>query len=244
MKLPIIDVPKYSMVLPISKLKIEYRPYLVKEEVIMLTANTSDDKNDSKNAVVQVLTNCTFNTIDIRKLSMPDISWLLIKLREVSKGEIIDVGITCGNVVNGKTCSAQIESVGNTKDITIEDVPESHGKEIKISDRISITLKYVGIESMDAVLGNGLDDPDTMFDVMIDAVDFIYDNVNDTIYSHEDFNREDIVEFLEQLTTSQIEEIGKFMDTIPKIKLDIDFTCPKCGNKETLVMDSLNDFLV
>lgn len=243
MKLPTIDVPTYDTTLPVSTLKIKYRPYLVKEEVIMLTANTSEDKNDNINAVTQVLNNCTFNKVDINKLSITDISWLLIKLREVSKGEIIDIGITCANVVDDEPCGKYIQTHANLKEIKVDDIKDTKEVKIQLSERLSIGLKYVGIKSMNAIFSSDLSDTDNMFDVMIDAIDYIYDSVDDKMYTHDEFVREDIIEFLEQLTTTQIEKIGEFLESVPKVKLDINFECPKCANKETITMDTLTDFL-
>ena len=236
MPLPKINSPTYELVIPSSKKKIKFRPFLVKEEKILVIAMESQDIKDIARAVKQVLNNCILTRgIKIDKLSTFDIEYLFLNVRGKSVGETVDIKVTCPD--DGET---QVPVTVALDDIKVVNDP-NHSKDIKLDDTLTLRMKY---PSLDQFIKENFSLKDVGFD---QSFDMIADCV-DTIYSEEetwttaDYNQKEMKDFLEQLGSKKFKEIEKFFTTMPKLTHTIKVTNPKTKNECEIPLEGLAAF--
>jgi len=238
--LPLINVPKHRTVLPCSGKEIEYRPFLVKEEKILILAAESGEENAVEDAVLQVVENCTFNKVDIEKLPRVDLEWILLQLRKRSKGGEIHLFFKCGKLdENEKECNHTNEFFYNVDDIKYVG-PDSKGATIKLIDDIGVKMKIPTVEDSKKIRLE--DSLEGIFDTLIASIEMIYKG--DVVWQVKDISREEVEEFLESLPTDQLKKIQTFIDNLPRLVLEVDFTCSKCGYKEKIELSGLDSFFV
>lgn len=238
MALPIPSIPQYNTILPISKKVVKYRPFLVKEEKIILLALTSDDPDELISAMKQVIS-LTADGLNPDDLSITDLNYLLIKIRTASKGSEIELALKCKNKVDGESECGYVNeiSVDLSKAKINQEMPEA---KIEINGSIGIQMKPVTL----ALLSNYIEsdtETDAMMKVIIGSIDFIYDG--DNITSRNEFSEVEAIEFLDNLTHEQMAKIMVYVNNQPKIKIDIDYECGGCGIKKEIEVDNIQDFL-
>ena len=236
MPLPKINSPTYELVIPSSKKKIRYRPFLVKEEKILVIAMESNEIKDIATAVKQVLNNCIITRgIKIEKLSTFDIEYLFLNVRGKSVGESVDIKVTCPD--DGETV---VETTVNLDEIQVIHDPE-HTKDIKLDDTISMRMKYPSLnefiqENFD-VESVGLDQS---FDMISSCVDIIFND--EETWDAKDCTKKEIITFLEQLGSKQFKELEKFFATMPRLYHEIKVVNPKTKVENTIPLEGLAAF--
>ena len=241
MALPKIDVPTYEVELPVSKKKIKYRPFLVKEQRNLLMAMESSDSDSVHNAISDILYNCTLTeNIDIAKLPIVDIEYYFINLRAKSVGEMIESKYRCNNEVDGKECGNTMQHNLNLMDVKVE-VNEDVSPDIQLTDKLSIRMKYpeFGIVK-DSV--NIDDETELTFNMLARSIEYIYDG--EQFYYGNETPIEEMVEFVENLNQQQFEKIEKFFNNLPKLKEKVEMTCSKCGFHHVIDVEGLESFFV
>lgn len=237
MPLPKIDTPIFELILPVSNIKIKFRPFLVKEEKILLMAMESNEEQSTMLAVKQILNNCCLDDIDIENLPVTDIEFLFLNLRARSVGEVIDVQYKCNNEISeGVTCDNIMKYTFNALEIA-PDMSNIMDKKLEITPTLGIVMKYPSLKTMDNDSHNTVD---RMLGVITSCIDYIYDE--DTIYYAKDSTTEELIEFIESLSKDQFEKIQKFFERMPKISKEIEFTCDKCGYHEKIVVEGIQNF--
>ena len=237
MPLPTIATPTYELVLPSTKKKINYRPFLVKEEKLLVLAMESEDTKQITTAIKSVLKAC-IKTRGIKVENLPtfDIEYLFLNIRGKSVGEEVEVNIVAPD--DGKT---NIPVTINLDDIqVIED--KEHNKIIKLNDELAIEMKY---PSLDQFIKNNFDFTgsatlDQSFQLIATCVDKIFSE--DEVWSTDDVSQKEVIEFLEQMNSLQFKEIEKFFSTMPKLSHKIQVTNPKTKVKSTVVLEGLSSF--
>lgn len=231
MALPQLATAKYELRLPSTGETVEYRPFLVKEEKILLTAQGTGETIDVLHAVEQIIDNCTFNKLQVKGLPMFDLEYVFIKLRSKSIGALVEVNITCPD--DGETqTSVEI----NLEDIEcIKEV--GHDNNIKITDNVGIIFDYPRIDS---VKFNSTDGGEEAFNIMKSCVRQIYDA--DNVYEKTDMDDKELSEFLENMTHDQFEKVQEFFNTMPKVKLPVKVKNPKTGVEGEVVLEGMNSF--
>jgi hypothetical protein len=234
MALPKIDVPVFKVKLPITKKTISCRPFLVKEEKILLMAKESDDNSDdSVNAIRQVVNNCILDdNIDVDTLPLIDLEFVLLKIRAKSMGEIVTSNYRHGECKKPTKINIDL----NTVEVVID--PKNKTK-IKINDTIGVIMKYPTINLM-AKMSETEKNPDKIFEIIVKCIDSIFDA--DDVYSPTDYTNEELNEFLLGMTQKQFEAIEEFFSTLPKLQKKIEFECVECGYKEDLTLEGLSSF--
>jgi hypothetical protein len=239
MALPKLDVPSYEIDLPVSKKKIKYRPFLVKEQRNLLMALESQDSNTTQQAVRDILINCTINEdIDIDKLPIIDIEYYFINLRAKSVGEIVESRYRCNNIVDDKECGNIMEKNIDLTQIKVQ-VPEDIKPEIQLTPQISIKMKYPEF----GVVKDSLkfeDITEVTFNMIAESIEYIYDG-EQFYYGHEAQPGE-MLEFVEGMNQEQFFKVEKFFDNLPKIKEEVKITCGKCGFNHTIEVEGLESF--
>jgi len=242
MALPKLDLPGYELTLPSNQKKIKFRPFLVKEEKILLMAMESSKDDEILGAIKQIINNCCLDNIDIDDLPLFDLEYFFLNLRARSVSEIIDAKFKCNNKIEEKECGNILQIQINLLEINMEKDP-NHSNKIELGNNIGIQLKYPKMSLMNSL--KDVDKKDVVkltFDFIIDSIDFIYDKEN--IYYAKETNRDELLAFVESLSSNQFNKLEKFFDTIPKLKKTIEKKCEKCGYQHTIVMEGLQSFFV
>jgi hypothetical protein len=239
MALPKIDTPIYDLELPLSKKKIRFRPFLVKEQKNLLMAMESGDRESIEQNVKQVLNNCTVTEgIDIEKLPVIDIEYYFLQLRARSVGEVVENKYRCDNVVDEKVCGNIMETSLNLLDIQVNGIVE--GKDvIELTNTISIKLKYPEFSVLKK-LSNLTNVSDIAFEMIADSVEYIYDG--EQFYYAKEVESKEIVQFIESLNQQQFSKIEDFFANLPKIEKTIEMKCSRCGFEHKLDVEGLESF--
>jgi len=242
--LPKLDVPTYEVNLISTGKPIRFRPFLVKEQKLFLMASESDDPKETVQVIRQVLKNCIIDEIDVDSLPTFDLEWLFINLRARSVEEIVNLRYKCNNNVKdeeGKDvkCSGYVEFDVNLLDIEPSKNPE-HTNKIQITENLGVVLKYPTFEMVQKY--EGLKENDLMTNVLVDCIDYIYDK--EQMYYAKDSTRDELIEFVDSLQQKDLEKIKLFFDTIPEVKKDVTFDCPKCKYKEEIAIKGIQNFFV
>jgi hypothetical protein len=247
MALPKLTVPMYEVVCP-SGLKVSFRPFLVKEEKLLLIAMQSDDTTDIINTAKQILENCVgkISNIDIDKLSLFDVEFLFLQLRARSIGEQINLRYKCNQQVkdaesgNTSICNHVSQYPINLLDIKPM-FAAGHNKYIQLNETVGVTLKYPTFKSFRSIARKELP-ADEAFLFLVNCIESINDT--DTVVLTKDVPAEEVIEFVNDLNHAQVEKIDDFFDTMPKIELALQFKCPKCQYEEKITVKGLDSFFV
>jgi hypothetical protein len=239
MALPKLDVPTYEIELPLSKTKIKYRPFLVKEQKNLLMAVESSESSTIQQNIKDILYNCTLTEgVDIDKLPIIDIEFYFINLRAKSVGEVVNSRYRCNNEVNDKECGNIMEKDINLLDIKV-DVDPDNSSEIQLSDRITIKMKYpeFGIVK-DSLQYESIND--ITFNMIAESIEYIYDG--DQFYYGKDAQPGEMLEFVEGMNQEQFSKVEKFLNSLPTLKQTIEMTCSKCSFHHSIEVEGLESF--
>ena len=232
MALPKLASAKYELTIPSTGEKIEYRPFLVKEEKALLMAQTSGEQADILRAVKEVINACTFDKVDANNLPTFDLEYIFINLRAKSIGEVVDLVITCPD--DGET---KVSTKVNLMDVKcINEV--GHDTNIRLTDEIGMIMDYPKVESVQSL--NLDDEVESMFSVIKNCIRQVYDSNN--VYEKIDMAEEDLNEFVESMTHEQFEKVQEFFNTMPKVKHSVKVTNPKTKVESEVVLQGMQDF--
>ena len=237
MPLPKIATPTYEMVLPSSNKKIKYRPFLVKEEKILIIAMESEDQKQITNALKTVINNCILTRgIKVDKLSTFDIEYLFLNIRGKSVGENVEVVITCPD--DNET---QVPVIIPLDEIKIQRDPK-HQKDIKLDNDLIMRMRYPSLNefiktNFDFSDGVGVEES---FDLVISCIDQIYNQ--EESWTSSDCTKKEMFDFLEQLSSKQFKDIEQFFDTMPKLSHKIKVTNPKTKVENEVLLEGLSSF--
>ena len=237
MPLPTIATPTHELVLPSTKKKIKYRPFLVKEEKLLVLAMESEDTKQISTAIKQVLKAC-IQTRGIKVENLPtfDIEYLFLNIRGKSVGEEVEL-----NVVAPDDGVTRVPVTINLDEIKIQEDPD-HNKQIRINDDLMMEMRY---PSLDQFIKSNFDlsaraDLDQSFELIATCIDKIYSE--DEVWSTDDVSKKEVIGFLEQMNSSQFKDIEKFFSTMPKLSHNLHVTNPKTGVESTIVLEGLASF--
>jgi hypothetical protein len=239
MVLPKISTPIYELEIPSLKKKIRYRPFLVKEEKILIIALESEDSKQIANAVKNVISNCILSKgVKVEDLSTFDIEYLFLNIRGKSVGETVDVLITCPDDE-----TTQVPMSINLDEINVE-VDPKHSRDIKLDDTLTLRMRY---PSMTEFIKNNFDSGDGVsvddtFDLIISCIEQIYSE--EESWTASDSTKKELLEFVEQLSSKQFKEVEKFFETMPKLSHTIKIKNPKTGVESEVVLEGLSAFFV
>ena len=239
MALPKIDVPTYEIELPVSKTKIKYRPFLVKEQRNLLMAIESSESTTIQQNIKDILYNCTLTEgVDIEKLPIIDVEYYFINLRAKSVGEVVESRYRCNNKVDGVECGNIMEKDIDLTKIQVQ-MKEDISSEIKLTSNISIKLKYpeFGIVK-DSLKYENIND--VTFNMIAQSIEYIYDGQQ--FYYANESTTEELIEFVEGLNQEQFSKIENFFNNLPKLKEKLDIKCSKCGFEHKIEVEGLESF--
>ena len=253
MKLPVVEHPVYTTELPSNGQKVKYRPFLVKEEKIILLALEDKKAETLIDSVKQIIRNCTFNELDISSLPIFDIEYLMLKLRAASKGEVVNLSFSCtkdkeddqGNpiLIDGMpvACNKTTQIQFNLNEIKVVKNPDIKPV-IMISDQVGIKLNYPTYETAEKLNKIFQGTKENIGEQLLyELTESIFKG--DEVYTRKDFTVDDLTEFLEQMTVEQKSKLEEFFQNTPKIVGEVKYTCA-CGKySQTIPLEGLQSFL-
>jgi len=240
MPLPKINTPTYELTLPSNKKKIKYRPFLVREEKILVLALESEDQKQITDAIIQIIGDCLITkNVDVTKLPTFDIEYLFLNVRSKSVGESVEVNITCPD--DGKT---KVETSINIDDIKVVK-SKDHKLIVKLDEKYSMKLKY---PSLDQFIENNFDfemaEPNesvsAAMSMLSSCIDMIYDE--EESWDASESTKEELDEFIDQLNTKQFQQVEEFFRTMPKLSHTLKVTNPQTGVESEVVLEGLASF--
>jgi hypothetical protein len=244
MALPKLDVPVYSVNLISTGKPVRFRPFLVKEQKLFLMAASSEDEKEVVGVIRQVLKNCVLDEIDIDNLPTFDLEFLFMHLRARSVEEVVNLRYKCNNLVKDeddkdKKCDGLVEFDLNLLEIQPTKNPD-HKDKIQITENLGISFKYPTFEMIQRY--DNVNENEVVTKILIDCIDFIYDK--DNIYYAKDSTKEELEEFIDNLQQKDLDKFKLFFDTMPEIKKDLHFQCPKCKYEEDITLKGMQNFFV
>ena len=237
MPLPTIVTPTYELELPSTGKKVKYRPFLVKEEKLLVLALETENTKDISTAIKTVLKSCIQSRgVKVENLPTFDIEYLFLNIRGKSVGEEVEV-----NLIAPDDSETQVPVTINIDDIKIQK-SEDHNKKVKLDDTLMMEMKY---PSLDQFIQSNFDfgddvSMDQSFDLIASCIDKIYNE--EEVWSTADCTKKEVKDFLEQMNSLQFKEIEKFFETMPKLSHSVTFTNPKTKGESTVVLEGLSSF--
>ena len=232
MTLPVINTPTYELEVPSTKDKLVYRPFLVKEEKILLMAMEEESDTQLNRALKQVVNNCTFEKIDVAKLPLFDLEYIFLRIRAKSVGEVAKLQILCED--DGET---YVPVEIDLESIEVE-FQEDHNTKIEITDDIGLIMSYPTFEYLDFNVEGS--DINKLFDIIASSIHQIYEG--EIIHEKVDFNKKELKTFLESLTSEQFKKVQHFFETMPRLRHTLEVKNPKTKVTNTVVLEGLNAF--
>ena len=233
MALPTMDLPTYELEVPSTKKKIKFRPFLVKEEKVLLMALETDEEKNIKDAVLQLLKSCISTRIKLENLASFDLEYIFLNIRAVSVGEVVQMNITCQD--DEKT---QVKYNLNLTDVNVL-FPEGHSNKIMLTDNLGVIMKYPSFDGF--VQGQFTNN--TEFDVIkviAESIDQIFEG--EDVYDESTTTKKEFVQFVESLTNPQLEKIQEFFETAPRLEHSFKVTNPNTGVESDYTLRGLASF--
>ena len=235
MALPKLETPKYQLVLPSTNEKINYRPFLVKEQKILLIAQESGKDEDIANAVGDLVNSCTFDKVKAEQSPLFDIEYVFLQIRARSVGETTELTVTCPDD-NKTTVNVKV----NLQDVSVQ-MTANHTNEIQISDTVKMIFRYPLLNDMKGVVAQDNNQMSMVFAILSKCIQEIHHG--DKIFNRVDMTDNELSEFIDSMSTIQLEKVIEFFDTMPKLRHVVKVTNPNTNVKSEVVMEGLTNFL-
>lgn len=230
MALPVLTTPVFNTIVPSTGQKIEFRPFLVKEEKLLLIALESGDAMEIVAATKRILESCILTDIKLDKLATFDVEYLFLQLRGKSVGEVVEIVV---GHTGDTECTARTPVSINLDDIKVEGVTKDH--KIMITDDIGVVVRY---PSMDDVAGINGDDPESTFNIIAQCVDTVFDAEN----VYDEFTVEEVRAWLDGLSQTQFKKVADFFTNLPQLRHKVEWTCKECKQKDSFMVEGLQSF--
>lgn len=236
MALPMNPCPTYTLTIPSTKKQLKYRPFLVREQKSLLIAQQSEQDSVMIDTIKEVIKTCAQNDVDVDKLASFDIEYIFLQLRAASVGEFVELFFKCDDSHEG---DPTIKVPMDVREAKVEEFA-GHTNKITLFNNVGVVMKYPNVDTLKKINTANDDEFDQVVDIVIDCIDYIYDA--DEVYAASDHSKQELVEFLNNLTSEQFEKIRKFFITMPKLRLYFKYTCPVCAKQYDRYVEGLSSF--
>lgn len=233
MALPRLDAPQYELTLHNGD-NIKFRPFLVKEQKLLLMAMEEDDQKHILNAMKQIISNCVYDQVDVNKLPLFEIENLFIRLREKSVGEQLDLRLKCTD----EECGGLTPVGLDLREIKY-DVDAIPTTVLKVSENVVLRMRFPTLNNLDDI--ENLEDVEDNFKFLASCIESIEADGN--IYDLETTSKEEVQNFIESMTVEQFEMLKGFFVNMPKLTKELEYTCVKCGKEQKRVISGVQSFL-
>ena len=237
MALPTINTPTYELEVPSTGETIKYRPFLVKEEKILLIASESGKQTDIINAIKEIATACTFGKLKIGRMPMFDVEYIFLNIRAKSVGEVSELPLIAPDD-NETRVVVEVD----LSEVKVQET-EGHTNKIELTDEMGIYMQYPTVDTFGK---SGMTEitASNMLEVISACIRQIYDKKGEEVWEAQDSTKKELVEFIEQLSSKQFGNIQDFFDTMPKLKHTLTVKNPKTKVERDVVLSGLSDFFV
>jgi len=229
------DMPMYPVIIPSTQQEVRIRPFVVKEEKILLIAMESQDPKQIAGAILDTIVSCTENKVEPKSLTAYDVEYMFMQIRGKSVGETSTINLACDK------CEERNEVKINISDIKINSkIPESR---ITLTDKIIVEMKppsYMQIAQSEKILGENSNATDRLFGLIIEFMDAVL--TDDERIAINDIPHEEAIEFLESMTSDQFGKIREYIENQPMLKHEVDYDCENCGHHNNIRLEGLQDF--
>ena len=232
MALPKIASPTYELTRPSTKETLKFRPFLVKEEKLLLLANESDDDVEMINSIRQIITNCTFEKLNVDELALFDLEYVFLKIRSKSVGEVVNLKLLCED--DGETyadVSINLDEVNVVWN-------DEHTDHIELTDDIGLMMRYPQFDLIN--LGSGGGETEYIFKMIKNCINQVYEG--DTVHERADFTDKDLDAFIESLTSEHFQKLQVFFETMPRLKHEVKFKNPKTKKQNKMTLEGMQSF--
>jgi T4 bacteriophage base plate protein len=233
MNIPIVKVPTFKMILPHSKKEVAYRPYVVKEEKLLIMANESENTGAIIDAICDVVNNCTFGAVDAENSAMFDVQYAFLQIRGKSQGEQLEFNSVCGV----ESCENQTPIAINVSDFVLKAIPE-HTNKITLDNTTNVIMKYPTLYLYNELYETK--DENVIYGVVASCIDTIY--TEDETFVNDGKNNDEFRKFVDNLTPSQFEKFEQFFVTMPILLFSVNYICSACGKENSLTIDGIRNF--
>jgi len=232
MALPKIASPTYDLTVPSSKDTLKYRPFLVKEEKLLLLANESGEDTQIMGAVKQIISNCVFEKLDVDDLALFDLEYIFLRIRAKSVGEVVNLKLLCPDDEE-----TYVDVSVNLDEVAVQ-FNEEHENTIQLDDKISLIMRYPQFSfAQESTEGS---ETEYIFKMIKSCIGTIIDG--DTIYERADFTDKDLDTFIESLTSEHFQKMQKFFETMPKLQHEVKFKNPNTKKQQKVTLEGMNAF--
>jgi hypothetical protein len=239
MALPMMSAPTYTMVVPSSGVSVKFRPFLVKEEKALLIAQQSEDIGVMIQTLKGIINTCVLDTLDVDKLATFDLEYMFTQIRAKSVGEIIELIFPCDIDHGEDNEKARVKVSIDLTTLVVEKDP-NHNNKINLFGDVGVVMKYPTMDVMKRLENLDTNDLDKVFSVVADSIDYIYQG--EEIFYGKEQKHEELLQFLNNLTSEQFVKVQQFFATMPKIKKEIEYTCPVCQKHHRKMLEGMQSF--
>lgn len=239
MALPTNTTPIYTLTIPSTKKELKFRPFLVKDEKALMVAQQSEDVQIMLDTVKEVIEACAKSAIDTNTLASFDIEYIFLQLRAVSVGEEVDLVFACDEDHGEENEKARSIVKVNLENVNVE-FPEGHTKKIPLFDQCGVVMKYPTFDTLKKLESTREQETEVMIDIVTNCIDFIYNG--DEVFMAKDQSKQELTEFINNLTAQQFEAVQTFFRTMPQLRAYVKYTCPVCGKEHNKFMEGLASF--
>lgn len=238
MALPLQSTPTYNLTIPSTGKTVRFRPFLIKEEKSLLIAQQSEDLMIMIDTLKSVIKDCLLDKVDVEKFATFDIEYIFTQIRAKSVGETVDLIVQCDEDHGEQNEKARVKLIIDLSTIVVEKDP-NHTNKIELFGDVGMVLRYPTIEMMKR-MESAEDNLESIFQIVADSVDYIYQG--EEIFYAKETSREEVLQFLENLTSDQFAKVNEFFTTMPRIKKDVEYKCPLCGKEHKKTLEGLQSF--
>lgn len=233
MPLPKIATPKFPVTIPSTKRNTFFRPFLMKEQKVLYMAMHGDDVDQIFNAMCDIVENCVDGATDARNMPVFDLEYLFMRIRAKSVGEMIQVGVKCRECTKGNKVEINLD------ELEVEFQPEFSNK-VMLNENLGIILRYPCMEDLKRKIQR--DDADSMVKFVCDSIESVFDNIS--VWTRKDFSEDEIREFVESMSSSQLEKVGNFYANLPSLTKKTNYMCQHCKKEQEVDFRRLQDFFM
>ncbi len=246
MALPKVNTPTYELKIPSTGQKVTYRPFLVKEEKMLLMAIEDGSVGAMSKAMKEIISACTEDEVKLKELAPFDIEYFFLQLRGKSVGDTVDLtfrkpdNIVCGE--KNKDCKEMCSIKINIEDINVDDSKVKDSK-IQLTDDIGVKMNYPHFDTLQKFANDGNEDhlsADNIFNVINGCIEYIWDG--DEIYKAKDSTKKELTDFVESLSSAQFAKIKDFLEGMPALRHTAEWKCPKCDKEGPLLLEGIDAF--
>lgn len=239
MALPLNNTPVYNLDIPSTKQTIKYRPFLVKDQKALMLAQQSESQKVMVDTLKSVIKSCVADPIDVDSLAMFDLEYIFTQLRAKSVGETVDLIMSCDEDHGEQNKLAKVKMSIDLTKIEVEASPD-HTNKISMWGDVGVVMKYPSVDIIKKFETIDNNDTETVFNIITQSIDYIYDG--EEVYHAKEQTKDELLQFVNNLTTEQFQKIQGFFETMPKLKYDVHYNCPVCNKAHTVRLEGMDSF--